>query len=52
MIAIIEIAGDDQRIDLLREAKIDYIYEGASGSIPDQFSESRISQCKGLQWRV
>ena len=38
--------------DLLREAKIDYIYEGASGGIPDQFGEPRISQCKGLQRRV
>jgi hypothetical protein len=44
LIAVVEIARDNQCIDLFRKAKLDDSYKGAPGGVADQFGELRISK--------
>ena len=52
LFAIIEIAGDDQRIDLFLEAEIDNGDERLAGGIPDQRREVGIAQRQRAQRRI
>ena len=52
LVAVIEIAGDDQGIDLLLEAEIDNRDQCLPAGIADEFGKVRIAQGKRAERRV
>lgn len=44
LVAVIEIAGQKQRVDLLVETEVDDAHESTAGRVPDQVGETRIAQ--------
>jgi len=49
LLAVVEIAGEQERINLLLEAEIDDPYEGVPSGVADQFRQAGIPQRKGTQ---
>ena len=52
LLAVVEVAGDQQRIDLFRKAEIDHGDKGFSRRPADQISEFRIAQRERRQRRI
>jgi hypothetical protein len=46
LVAVIEVAGEDQRIDLIGKAQVNDALEGSARGIPDQLSEAGVAQRK------
>ena len=44
LVAVIEIAGQEQRVDLLVETEVNDAHESTAGRVPDQIGEARIAQ--------
>ena len=52
LLAVIEVAGDQKRVDLLRKAKLDHGGEGFPRRSADQVGERRLAQRQGAQRRI
>ena len=52
LVAVIEIAGEQQRVDPLVETEIDDAHESAARGVPDQFGEVRIAKGQRAERRI
>ena len=49
-VAVVDVAGDHQRIDSLLEAEIDGPLECLAGGVADHLRDLGVAQCKRPQW--
>ena len=49
LVAIVEISGDQERVDLLVQAKVDHPDEGTPGGVADQLRQVGMAQRKRAQ---